>query len=256
VGNPRVGALYRVSDTVSLWGAVSRAFRAPSLNELYRQFAVGAVVTLANANLGPERLWGREAGVSIAPIQDLTWRTTYFYNTVRNPVSNATLATPANRRQRQNLGRTRIYGIQTDVEYRFMRNFQFTGGYLYNMATIREYAADPTQVGRFLVQVPRHRGSVQLAYSNPRVATMGLSAQFMSRQYEEPPLLPFDSNLLKLPGYGVVDIHASRVITPNVEVFGAVQNLFDRVFYVQRTPTTTGAPRLVTMGFRISFRGQ
>jgi outer membrane receptor protein involved in Fe transport len=256
VFSPRAGALYRLSDTVSVWGAVSSAFRAPTLNELYRQFQVGAVVTLANATLGPERLVGGEAGVNIAPVRNLTWRTTWYINRVRNPVSNVTLATPANRRQRQNLGRTRIYGIQSDLEYRFRSYFQFSGGYLYNMATIREYAADPTQVGRFLAQVPRHRGSVQLSWANPRYATVGIGAQFMSRQFEEPPLLPFDQNLLKLPGYGVVDVHASRAISSNVEAFFGVQNLLNRVFYVQRTPTTIGAPRLITAGFKITFRGQ
>jgi outer membrane receptor protein involved in Fe transport len=34
VASPRAGALYRVSDNVSVWGALSWAFRAPTLNEL------------------------------------------------------------------------------------------------------------------------------------------------------------------------------------------------------------------------------
>jgi hypothetical protein len=32
-----------------------RAFRAPTLNEMYREFRVGNAVTLANAALGPKR---------------------------------------------------------------------------------------------------------------------------------------------------------------------------------------------------------
>ena len=47
VGNPRVGALYHLTDQVSVWGRISWGFRAPTLNELYRQFAVGTVTTLA-----------------------------------------------------------------------------------------------------------------------------------------------------------------------------------------------------------------
>ena len=65
VFSPRVAALYRVSDRVSVWGDVGSGFRAPTLNELYRQFSVGAVLTLANEHLGPERLFGGEAGVRI-----------------------------------------------------------------------------------------------------------------------------------------------------------------------------------------------
>jgi len=116
VGSPRVAALYRFTDSVSAWGAWSKGFRAPTLNELYRQFRVGAILTLANDQLGPERLTGGEAGVNVAVSRNTTVRTTWFDNRVKNPVSNVTIA--LNTQQRQNLGRTRIWGVQSDVEYR------------------------------------------------------------------------------------------------------------------------------------------
>ena len=56
VGSPRIGALYRIHDRLSVWGDIGSGFRAPTLNELYRRFSQGAVVTLANPALGPERL--------------------------------------------------------------------------------------------------------------------------------------------------------------------------------------------------------
>ena len=250
VGSPHIGALYRLTDSVSVWGGASWGFRAPTLNELYRAFSVGAVRTLANENLGPERLAGGEAGVNIAPVRNLTWRTTWFNDRVKNPVSNVTLPSPANTRQRQNLGRTSIWGIQSDIEYRVKTYWRLAGGYLYDMATVREFPADRTLVGRFLPQVPKHRGSVQLVYSHPRYFTASLGAQFSSRQFED------DQNLLRLPGYGVVDASFRRTISNNTEVFFGVQNLFDRTFYVQRNPTTIGAPRLITGGFRLTFTGR
>ena len=66
VFSPRAAALYHVTDTVTAWGSFGTGFRAPPLNELYRQFRVGAVLTLANEALGPERLTGVEGGVSVA----------------------------------------------------------------------------------------------------------------------------------------------------------------------------------------------
>lgn len=250
VGSPHVGALYHLTDNVSVWGGASWGFRAPTLNELYRAFMVGAVRTLANENLGPERLVVGEAGVNVAPIRNLTWRTTWFNNRVKNPVSNVTLPSPVNTRQRQNLGRTRVWGIQSDIEYRLRTYWRMTGGYLYDMATFREFPADITLIGRFLPQVPKHRGSVQLAWSNPRYFTASFGAQFSSRQFED------DQNLLRLPGYGVVDLNFSRTISRNADVFFGVQNLLDRTFYVQRNPTTIGAPRLITGGFRLTFAGR
>ena len=58
--SPRLSALRTLNEHVSLTGSVYRAFRAPTLNELYRTFRVGNVVTLNNAALNAERLTGAE----------------------------------------------------------------------------------------------------------------------------------------------------------------------------------------------------
>src|SRR5262249_40157449 len=105
VASPRAAAIYHVSDRVSVWGDVGAGFRAPTLNELYRQFRVGTVLTLANDQLGPERQVGGEIGVNVAPARNLTLRTTWFDNRVKNPVSNVTQTVVGAQitRQRQNL---------------------------------------------------------------------------------------------------------------------------------------------------------
>src|SRR5882672_5065733 len=110
VASPRIAAIYHVTDRVNVWSSLSRGFRAPSLNELYRSFVVGTVRTNANELLGPERLTGGELGVNVAPTRAITVRATWFDNRVKNPVSNVTLSQVGAivTQQRQNLGRTRI----------------------------------------------------------------------------------------------------------------------------------------------------
>ena len=102
VGSPRAGVRYRVNNRVSVWGGIGTGFRAPTLNELYRSFRVGAIATAANPLLGPERRVGGNLGVSVLAANNLTLRATWFDNRVKDPVSNVTIAT--NRRQHQNLG--------------------------------------------------------------------------------------------------------------------------------------------------------
>lgn len=65
--SPQLSALYRVNEHVSLDASVYRAFRQPTLNELYRSFRVGDALTLANERLSAERLTGGEAGVNVTP---------------------------------------------------------------------------------------------------------------------------------------------------------------------------------------------
>src|SRR6185295_17061170 len=157
VGSPHAAALYKVSDRLSVWGGTSWGFRAPTLNELYRQFSVGTVVTQSNDQLGPERLFGWETGVNVEPVRNLTWRTTVFDDRFTHAVSNITL-TPT-LAQRQNVGRTRIWGIQSDFEYRLFSYWKVSGGYLYDYGRVKEFEQSPALVGKFLAQVPRHRGT-------------------------------------------------------------------------------------------------
>jgi outer membrane receptor protein involved in Fe transport len=257
VFNPRAGVLYHVNDRVTAWGSIGRGFRAPTLNELYRQFRVGALLTLANAELGPERLTGGELGVNIAPTADFTIRTTWFDNRVQDPVSNVTRTDLVNTQQRQNLGRTRIRGVQTDAEYR-IRDWRVAAGYMFNRAKVTEDAQEPELVGNYLPQVPQHRGSVSVAYTNARLATISVSALFFGRQFDD------DLNQRTRPGetepglppYGVVELSALRSISDNLDVFVGVQNLFDQEYIVQLGPTTSGTPRLVNAGVRVRFAGR
>ena len=91
--SPRLAALYRATDRVSVWGSFSKGFRAPTLKELYSPFRVGQVLTLANETLGPERLTGEEVGVSVAATERVTVRGTLFNNRVNDPIANVTVAT-------------------------------------------------------------------------------------------------------------------------------------------------------------------
>ena len=258
VGSPRVAALYRVTDRVTAWGDFGWGFRAPTLNELYRQFRVGAILTLANDQLGPERLFGGEAGLRLEPLHNLTVRSTWFDNRVKNPVSNVTRTDLVNTLQRQNLGRTRIVGLQNDIEYRFASHWRVSGGYLYNRATVTEYAANPAIVGNYLPQVPKHRGSLQMLYTNPQLVTIGVGMQFIGRQFDDDlntRIVPGESEP-GLPGYAIVDLTASRTIGHSLDVFVGVQNIFNEEYIVGTLPTTIGSPRLLQGGVRVRFAGR
>jgi len=245
-----------VTDKVTAWGSWGSGFRAPTLNELYRQFRVGAILTLANDQLGPERLLSGEAGLKIAPTEHVTIRATWFDNRMENPVSNVTIA--VNTQQRQNLGRTRITGLQTELEYRMGQFWRASAGYVYNQAKVTEFAANPALVGKYLPQVPENRGSVSLAYSNPRIATLSMSVLGFGRQFNEDlnnGVVPGETEP-GLPAYGVLEFSALRSIGRNFDVFLGVQNALDQEYIVQLLPTTTGSPRLVNGGVRVRWSGR
>ena len=252
--SPRVAALYHLTDRVNVWGSVSGGFRAPTLNELYRQFRVGTTTTLPNFDLKPEHLVGGEGGVSLTPVNDLTVRFTMYANSVTDPVANVTIATVGTSvtQQRQNVGRTEIVGFQTDMEYRLGPSVRITAGYLHNHATVEEFEQNPALVGNYLPQVPKNRGSVQVAYADRRYFNAALDVQGIGEQFDD----DLNTPTRLLPKYGIVNFSASRDFTKNVQVFFGVQNMLDKAYIVQTLPTTNGSPRLMNGGVRITFSGQ
>jgi outer membrane receptor protein involved in Fe transport len=277
VVSPRGAVLYHVSDRVSLWGAANSGFRAPTLTELYRQFSVGTVTTFPNGDLGPERLVGGEAGVNVAPARNVTARFTWFDNRVTDPVANVTQAAafcaaravPAGCAQKQNLGATRIRGVQTDVEYRIADAWRLSGAYVFDNAKVTDGGPNNAAlVGKWVPQVPEHRATLQVTYSNPKIVTIALAMQAISLQYNDdqnvnfiPPATLGDAGYdttigAGLPGYTSWDLTATREVVRNLQVFFGIQNMFDTVSFVQTNPSTTGTPRLVNVGVRVRLSGR
>jgi outer membrane receptor protein involved in Fe transport len=244
--SPRLTALYKATRRVSVSAAAYGAFRAPTLNELYRTFRVGNVVTLANDQPSAERVRGAEAGLRIQG--DRSWaRLTGFLARVRDPIANVTLASAADQitRQRQNLGRTRADGIEVEAATAVGERFRLSAGYLWVDSRVVSFPADRRLEGARVPQVARHQGTVQVRYAAPARITATLQARLNSAQFED------DQNLLPLAGFAVADTVVFRSVVRGLEAFIAVENLTDTRFEIGRTPVRSlGPPRAVRVGLR------
>jgi outer membrane receptor protein involved in Fe transport len=221
-----------MTPNVSLTGSISRAFRAPTLNEMYRSFRVGNVLTLANENLRAERLAGSEVGVSVrSPDENLGVRGTVFWAEVSEPVANVTLSTtPALvTRRRLNLGRTRSRGLEIETDARLHKVWNLSAGYLFADASLVRFPANTALEGLMIPQVARHQFTFQSRYANPAVITVGLQGRASSSQFDD------DQNLFHLAPYFTLDLFVSRRMRRNVEAFVAMENLFNQRYEVGKT---------------------
>jgi iron complex outermembrane receptor protein len=236
VGSPRVAALYHLTDKITAWGALHTGFRAPTLTELYRQFSVGAITTRPNDQLNPERLKGGELGFNVAPASNLTAR-----HLVRQPRGGSGVERHAvgDLRSKAQPRHTRIYGIQTDVEYLLDRTGA-SAAYIYDHARVTDGGEVPTLTGKTLAQVPENRGSVQIAYSNRKYANVSLGIQTLGRQFNDDQNVQFipgptrvaagydDNGEIGLPGYTAVDLMVSHDFNSNQRF---LRRLSDKVIY-------------------------
>ena len=237
--NPRAGLLFRADPAVTVRGSVYRGFRAPTLNELYRPFRTGNILTQANPGLAEEHLWGFEGGLDFHPDPALLIRLNGFWNTLEDPVSNVTVSVSPQLilRQRQNLGSGTIKGGEAEVVRRLASRWALRASYLYSQAVVDE-------TGRLFPQVPRHQGLVGIEYLGP--IQFRADGRFLSRQFED------DLNQLPLAGYGVLDLHVRKPLGEQLELFLSVENLFERKYAVGRLPIERlGTPRLIHGGVRL-----
>lgn len=235
--SPRLTLLVHASDRLTFTASAYKAFRAPTLNELYRNFRVGNVQTLANESLGAEHLSAIELGVRSGPL-----RLTMFSMSTDDTIANVTLSsTPALiTRQRQNLGSSRSRGAELDADQRLSTHWRLSAGYLFCDAAITSGAL----AGKRLPQVPRNTATMQLAFT-PSRGTAGIQARWSSMQFDD------DVNQFPLRSYAVADLFASYPIAARFDATIAIENATNRRVEVSATPVLTlGTPRTIRVGVR------
>jgi iron complex outermembrane receptor protein len=241
--DPKLGVRVRALDWLTLRGSAYRAFRAPTLDELYRPFQVGAVLTQSNENLQAETLTGGDAGFEVSPGGGVAVRATGFWNELEHPVTNVTIGT--NLRQKQNLGKARIRGIEASGDWRFARGWMAGVAYTLIDATVTDAPGNPQLVGKRLAQDPNYRATFSLAYDDPRTFTAGAQVRLLGQEYED------DLNVLPLHEAALVDVFAAWHASRTVDVFLAVNNLLDKTYLVGRSGVDTiGQPLFVHAGLR------
>lgn len=251
--NPRLSLLRELNGHASIYVSGFRAFRAPTLNELYRSFRQGSVTTLSNALLNAERSSGAEAGTRLVGFNNrLVARATVFWTDVIDPITNVTLNPTT--RQRQNLGRTRSLGTELDASFRLSSSIQFTGGYQFTHATVID--SIPPLVGLKVPEVPSHQFSWEARYWNPSRLLVSIQGRYSSLQYDD------DLNTLPLKPYYVTDIFLGRSLKRGITVYVAAENLLNQRYVVTLTPPTPpqtqplqnlGPPILARAGIRVDL---
>lgn len=215
-----------------------RGFRAPTLNELYRDFRAGNALTQANPFLRPEQLWGVETGVDAAG-ERRRISVTLFRNSITDLITNATLSVTPNAilRQRQNAAAALVRGVEFDASSRW-RSVTGEIGYLFVDSRFRTGARVP--------QVPRHQGSARIGYTRGGTSAWAGVRTYASQFEDERNTRDF-----LLPGFAAVQLYGRQSLTHTLAAFAAVENALDRVYLAGRTPTPlTGAPRLWRIGLR------
>ncbi|NOT27147.1 MAG: TonB-dependent receptor [Acidobacteria bacterium] len=242
--NPRGSFAYRVGEGVTVRASAYGGFRAPTLNEFYRGFRVGSTQTNANEALLPERLTGGDAGVQISR-GVVSTRITAFWNVLDDAITNVTVSsTPALiTKLRANADKIRASGFEFEGEARLPRNLSLT---LATGIVSSRFKGDTNLRDNRVPQIPEYNVGIGARYVD-RGWTGSAQLRVTGPQFED------DLNVFTLRRATVLDVYGGRNLSRQIQVFAAVENLFDNEYDVGRTPIlTTGLPRAARVGVQIA----
>jgi hemoglobin/transferrin/lactoferrin receptor protein len=132
---PVTGSIGAVWHFTSAWSATvlaSRGFRAASGNERTLTSSAGTILTLPSPELDPERNTTYEAGLRYRG-KDFRLDTTVFRSEYKDLIMLAVVSPTL--RQRMNVGKARISGIEADAQWRFAEPWLLRVGGTWTRAT-------------------------------------------------------------------------------------------------------------------------
>lgn len=206
----RVAPSFTIGDT-TIKASYGTGFRAPSLYELYSAYG--------NASLQPETSKGWDAGVEHRLSGSLKAGVTWFHNDFDNRIDYDW----ATSKYQQIKGITRTWGIESFAEWSPSKAFFVSTGYTW------AHTEDPD--GLQLVRRPAHKASLSGTWNITPKARFTTSLLWVGQRTETPYAYDmYGSQVGKLDSYMVVNLSGSYKLSGNVELYGRVDNLFNRYY--------------------------
>jgi iron complex outermembrane recepter protein len=251
--NPEIGATYKLIPTLTLYAGYSEANRAPTAAELGCADPDSPCLLdnflVADPPLHQVVSRAIEAGLRgrFKPSTEGTafsWNLGLFRTDNSDDIINVASPIP-NRGYFVNGGDTRRQGMEAQAEYHDAR-WSAHAGYSFLDATFQSALAISSPFnpaagadgivrvtpGDELASAPRHRFKTGVDYAFTRRWKAGAELITVSRQYLEGDV---SNRNPQIPAYYVVNLHTSYELTQNCDLFGRIQNLFDRRYYTSGT---------------------
>ena len=212
----RVAPAYILPWTeTKLKASVGTGFKAPTLSQLFQDFP--SFNFYGNPNLRPEELTGWDAGFEQPLFGDrVRFGATYFDNDIKNLILTGRvgrISTPIN------IGKAHAYGVETFLTVAFSDRLKTNVTYT-NTTTKDEINRQE------LLRRPRHKLAGTVEWQPLDRLTLAGTALFIGGQVDGD--RAFTIPRLRTDAYTIVNLAANYKVTDTLEVFGRVDNLFDK----------------------------
>jgi iron complex outermembrane receptor protein len=202
-----------------------RAYRFPTVAELYQAVTTGPNLSSPNPDLRPERATSGELAIEHRGV-----RLSLFSESIDDALLSQfgvlpTSPTPVN--FVQNVDRTRTRGIEIAFDKRdILPGFDLSGSATWVEALIRADAAFASAIGKDVPQVPRRRATIVATWRPTAPVSLTAALRYASRSYATIDNSdPVANTYQGFAGYTVVDLRAAFTVTPHWQLAIGADNV-------------------------------
>jgi len=226
--------------------SLGRAYRFPTVAELYQAVTTGPTITSPNPDLRPERATSAELAIEHRGI-----RLSLFSESIDDALlaqtaplvpGSTTLFSYV-----QNVDRTRTRGIELAFDRRdVLPGFDLAGSATLVEALIRADAAFPAAIGKDLPQVPRRRATIVATWRPAPPVSLTAALRYASRSFATIDNSdPVANTWQGFAGYTVVDLRATFAVVPHWQLAIGADNVgASRYFLFHPFPQRTFSAEL------------
>lgn len=243
--SPKASLAWQISDNWKMTGSWGIAYRMPTVTELYQAITTGAVLTVPNPNLKPERGSSYELAAERRTDSGIL-RLSLFEEDITNALLSQSAPLLAGSTALfsyvQNVDRTQVRGIElmADQYDVFVPGLELMASLTAADARIREDKAFAAAVGKFIPGVPKLKANAMATYRIDDWA-LSLGARYADRSFGTIDNSdPISQTYQGFAGYFVVDARIRYNIDDNWNLSVGVDNLNnDKYFLFHPFPQRT-----------------
>ncbi|NOZ88204.1 MAG: TonB-dependent receptor [Deltaproteobacteria bacterium] len=153
--NPRIGVSYHPWKFLGFNFAAGRAFRPPTVYELYKTWSFYGTTYKPNPKLKPERTWSWEAGL-VSRIRQIGFKSNivWFMSFVDNMIYTASIDEKT--KQKLNAAEARVEGLELKLSERVTKWLELGAGLTYQYPRITSNSARPQTEGKITTYMPKN----------------------------------------------------------------------------------------------------
>lgn len=216
--NPKASFMWEVAENTRLRASIGRAFKSPTIRQLYVSFKHGNWWNKPNEDLNPEVSWGYSAGIEHIFSKKLSANLSLFRNDIKDIIvavdtSETIDGTPV--RTWKNVQKAFTQGAELGIKAAVLDNLILNLGYTY-LDTEKE------DTKKELPYNPHHTAGIGMDYEiKPWKASVHWRTNYISEVYTD------EANTKKIKDYSISNLKIIKDITKNISVSMDVDNIFE-----------------------------